>query len=238
MWVRLLVLTCLAAALNVPFGHVQATERSNERSPAAAGTLLRDGRADCSAVLIRSDMVLTAAHCVAGLTLTGDGGENTLAFRPGVRAGLSGEPVEATRIMPHPLFRAAGGFSTASRSADIALVALERPVPDEIADPIPPSNGLVSGEQVIVASYPGGNGGDAIARDCSVIDADDTLARIGCTVVRGESGGPVLRMTPDGPVLAAIIVAAGQDGEVSYALAVQVASRLGQIFAVYGDGTP
>lgn len=205
---------------------------------AAAGVLERDGRTDCSAVLIGRDLLLTAAHCVHGLRVAAEGGENVVLFRSGAYPGRASAERAASRLMPHPLFLAAGGFSGSSRSADIALVALEVPVPDDIARPLPIGAPATEGEGVVIASYPRGAGEQAVERTCLAVDADATLVRLDCPVVPGESGAPVVRLTADGTVLAGIVVASGEEKSGPYALVVQVDARLGQLFAVYGHGPP
>lgn len=230
--------TTLAIALVTLVIPPCAAEDFFERPITAAGVLERDGRTDCSAVLIGPDLILTAAHCVAGLTVSAEGGENTVRFRTGALSGDPGLERDVVALMPHPLYLATGGHHAASRSADIALALLERPIPAEEVGPIPEGSPIELGETVILASYPGGSGAEARQRRCEAVDADASLARLNCAAVPGESGAPALRITPEGPELAALVVAAGREDEVPYALVVQVSARLGQLFAIYGHSPP
>ncbi len=205
---------------------------------AAVGSLERDGRTDCSAVLITPKVLVTAAHCVAGRKLVAEGGSFEITFRTGYYPGHRTVERNAVRLMPHPLYLAAKVGKNKPMGVDMALIALEKPVPNDIARPIPIGAPLEEGERVLVASYPAGKGERARERICPVKMAEPTLARISCKIVPGESGAPVIRLGPSGPEIAAIVIASSTESRPPFGLVVQADVRLSQLLAVYGAPLP
>jgi V8-like Glu-specific endopeptidase len=198
---------------------------------AAAGVLERDGARDCSAVLIASTLLVTAAHCVAGKVLAGAGGENRIRFHTGAYPGHRSEMREATEIMVHPLYRISS--DEAKLGSDIAILRLEAPFPETVARPIPVAEPMRLNEKLLVATWPGGGGARARERICSPIRVSERVATLGCSVTPGESGGPVVRLTEAGPTLAGIVVARGDEGRQPLALVVQAGRQIAQIKALF-----
>ncbi len=205
---------------------------------AGAGLLERDGRTDCSAVLVAPDLVATAGHCVAGKTLAAEGGADRIRFHTGGYPGHPSLARTATRILRHPLDLTARATGGRILTADLALLELDTPVPPGIALPLAWGEPAQVGERLLVASYPGGRGERARERLCEVTEADGSLARLACRVVPGESGAPVVRLTPEGPEIAAMVVAMSKEGRQPYALTVQARTRLLQLAAVWGLTPP
>ncbi len=205
---------------------------------AAVGSLERDGRTDCSAVLITPEVLATAAHCVAGRKLVAEGGTFEITFRTGHYPGHRTVKRSAIRLMAHPLYLAAKVGKNKPLGVDMALIELAEPVPDDIARPLPIGAPLEEGERVLVASYPAGKGERARERPCPVKMADATLARISCKIVPGESGAPVIRLGPNGPEIAAIVIASSTESRPPFGLVVQADVRLSQLLAVYGAPIP
>ena len=205
---------------------------------AAVGSLERAGRIDCSAVLVAPDLLATAAHCVAGQTLVAEGGTFTIVFRTGQYHGHPSVARNAVRLMPHPLYLTAKVGNTKPMGVDMALIALDEPVPPDVARPIPLGPALTDEDRVLVAGYPGGLGARARERMCPILSFKATIARLSCKVVPGESGSPVMRKTENGVELAAIIVASSTETQPPYGLVVQAEVRIRQVMAVYGIVLP
>lgn len=219
--------------------HLTASAEPTTTPPmAAAGTLIRDGSSDCSAVLIGSDRVLTAAHCVANKTLVEEGGDATILFRTGAYPGHPAVTRKATEIMLHPIYRAGRGLPVHPTGSDIAMLALDEPIPASVAIPLIPGPPVAEGERVLIASYPGGRGQRARERRCPASNSGGTVARLSCPVQPGESGAPVVRLLEDGLELAAIVVARTEATGRPFAILVQVDARLRQLYAIYGTPNP
>ena len=201
---------------------------------AAAGVLERNGQTDCSAVLIAPDVIATAAHCVAGKKLAAEGGEDRVIFRTGAYPGHPAQDFQVAQIATHPLYAARAVLPGSGIGADLALARLAQAVPPETAAPVPLGAPVRGDASVLVATWPGGGGQRARERRCPVLSAEPMLATLSCVVVPGESGGAVVRLTPEGPELAAVVVATGREGHQPFGFAVQAQSRILQLQAIHG----
>jgi secreted trypsin-like serine protease len=74
----------------------------------------------CTATALRRDVVLTAAHCVIG------------ARKRSVKIYQTGATIPVRAALAHPQFNAKA-YARARATADLALVKLERPLPDIVA---------------------------------------------------------------------------------------------------------
>ncbi len=223
--IRVLLLSALLSLAHMP------AHADGPPPMAAAGVLERDEIRDCSAVLIAEDLIATAAHCVAGKVLASEGGDSEIRFHTGAYPGHRSLARNAVEIMIHPLYRISR--DRAQLGADIAILRLDAPVPDEVARPIPIAEPIAMNERLLVATWPGGQGGRARERMCAPVSIEQRLVTLGCSVTPGESGGAVVRLTEDGPTLAGVVVATGDLGRQPLALVVQAMRQLSQIKALF-----
>jgi V8-like Glu-specific endopeptidase len=236
---RRLVLSILAAVLAAP---TVAQDLPSEQRAAALGGLrplasadaaqpwtgvgrLDTGVSFCSATLISDRLVLTAAHCLfdpASQTRIPDG---DLTFQIGLR---NGRP-EALRAVRHS--HVPQGYAPReepdleSIGLDLALLRLELPVRSNRIVPIRAGRGAALRTEVTVVSY--GAEREAVAsieEDCLILEGRGSVRLLSCEVVQGSSGAPVIRMTPEGPELVAVISASARDrrgDDVSVAVALE-----------------
>lgn len=148
-------------------------------------------RQGCTATLIAPDLVITAAHCASPRGTSG------AVFAAG---WLSGDYIEVrgTRLeMRHPAYAADGQHRPRN---DIALIVLDSPMENVVPIPL----GVVDGAQlyetnVALIGYhrlsPDRLSGDFA---CPVGRFQIGLLLIGCPVINGNSGGPVLNQTENG----------------------------------------
>lgn len=149
----------------------------------------------CSAVLIAPDVVATAAHCANGTP-------EDVIFRPGDKRG--GRLFPVTRYQPHPFYDEQSARIEWRFRFDIAVAKLAEPVPPARAEPMPLGDDAKIGETLFIVSWRGVD--DRMRqRACPVIDGMPGLVTLGCAVLGGESGAPVLRKTDEGLELVAII---------------------------------
>lgn len=201
---------------------------------AGAGVLERNGRTDCSAVLIAPDLIATAAHCLGKKKLASQGGDFSVVFRTGAYPGHMSRDFEVVQTVLHPLHAVDKALKGNGIGADVALARLAEPVPSEIARPLPPGDPIRSDPSVLLASWPGGGGARARERRCPVLEVGDTVAMLSCVVIPGESGGAVVRLSDTGPELVAILVATGRSGHQPFGFAVHAQSRITQLKAIHG----
>jgi S1-C subfamily serine protease len=169
-------------------------------APAAASLMVLSSRGGvCSAVVVASDAVLTAAHCVSGAS------DYRVHWK-----GDDGAPVllEPAAIAIHPGFDAKA-IATRRRSIDLALVRVASPLPGRFSPASLGSARLGAGMAVRVGGYGVAREGDARSTgtfrvaELAVVEpygpsrillwasGGQTVAGL-CT---GDSGGPVTDAT-------------------------------------------
>ena len=184
------------------------------------------GEGSCSAILVRPDLIATAAHCRS---------IRKKLFRPG--DGLDGATYEILDYTPHPLYDNSTSRIDWKMRFDIAVGRLATPVPAERATPLPIGEEAQPGERLFIVSWRG-NTDRPRQRACPVIRGVKGLVTLGCRVQGGESGAPVLRKTADGLELVAIISSSNQLLEQPVAQASDVRLRLPPLFDIIDENTP
>ncbi len=152
-------------------------------------------KGSCSGTLIRPDVVLTAGHCTNETE-----GPTTQVFVAGWRRGDYVAARGFSKQRKHPAYRVNGKHDP---RFDVGLLFLETPITD--VDPIPLAQDRA--DAVAVLGYHSFIPHLLSGRlDCPVNERSDKVIFIGCPVISGNSGGPVLE--PDGAggwVLTAVV---------------------------------
>jgi V8-like Glu-specific endopeptidase len=170
--------------------------RSAEASLAAVARLRPANRTGggCSAVLIAADLALTAGHCARG-AVSGPRAMQ-LHFRPDQRPPIFRATVRAVAFHADFVNERNARINSDTAHTDIALLRLARPVPPEIATPIPVATGAEGDAQPeLVAIYGYVNGEPDLLRGhpgCALTTLRPGLLGSDCRVVGGLSGAPVL----------------------------------------------
>jgi secreted trypsin-like serine protease len=104
--------------------------------------MLVDDKEDvCTATAIRSDLVLTAAHCVIDVSTRV------------IKIYQTGTSISVSKVVSHPQFDAKA-YAQSRATADLALLKLEKQLPDIIAPvEIAPSRRVHLGESLIIAGF-------------------------------------------------------------------------------------
>lgn len=171
----------------------------------------------CTGTLIAPDIVLTAAHCVAGTDGVGPRAEE-ITFVAGWLRGTAADSVSGASIWVHPEAYAEGALDL---RYDVALLTLERP---STVAPLGLSDAETTAPFGLVAyssRRPHMLGADFACNGQQVAD----VLRLDCAVTPGNSGGPVVVRTGDGWAVAAVISAMGQSGALAVPVS-RVVSRL------------
>jgi hypothetical protein len=147
----------------------------------------------CGATLIAPGMVVTAGHCMGEGSVrrpfrTGSGPGTYLVIRGHRHPGYGTEE--------HPILR----YRT-----DLALGLLAEPVPQDVQRPLPIGPPARKGERLLVETWRRDEGDVPRVRECLVEDKSPGQVLLACAVASGHSGAPVIRMTPDGPEIVAVV---------------------------------
>ena len=207
----------LSAALSAPAAAVVGPSREPgalaahvvmilKRSPGAAGF--------CSGVVVAPDAVLTAAHCVAGIT------DTRVHYKD-----ASGRPVliEVAEIIRHPGYRA-DGQKTRRRTIDLALVRTRAPLSGFSPARTDAGSAVNIGDRFRLAGFGIAREKDAASSGTlrlALIEARAPLSSIllwakdaadkGAGACTGDSGAPIFSPT-DATVVAITAWANGERG--------------------------
>ncbi len=172
------------------------------------------GAAICTGTLVAPDLVLTAGHCVAP-----DGEVMQPAdvqFAAAWRAGSSLAIRHGDEII---MARSAAGQKR-DLPQDMALIVLDDPIDANVVVPIALLNPADLASNYAVFGYRR-DAPDLLqgALACPLLQAQPGLLQLGCAVVSGNSGGPVLLQKDGRWRLAAVVVAASGHGAAARAYA-------------------
>ena len=200
----------------------------------AEGTLSAAGRIEtvgedgsCSAVLVRADLIATAAHCASG---------KQKIFRPG--DGRRGPMFTVSQFIRHPLYEQNKLRRDWQLRFDIAIGKLEHPVPRDRAVPVALGLEATLDEALFLVSWRKDGTWTPRQRRCPVIDGIEGLVTLACQVQGGESGAPLFRKTEAGLELVAIISSRSFRVNQPIAQASDVALRLPPLIDMIDAETP
>ncbi|KPP87183.1 MAG: Secreted trypsin-like serine protease [Rhodobacteraceae bacterium HLUCCA08] len=180
-------------------------------APSALVRLTRDASAPggaCTGVLIAPDLVLTAGHCGPGR----DAPARALFVQIGWDGTGFALTLRAATYDRHPDAPEPRALTARNVGRDLALIRLAEPLPPALATPLPiaADGPALPSEPLTLAGYRNaGPPGPQLSAPCDTAPLIDATLTAACRVVSGNSGGAVLRETPEGWELVAIISASG-----------------------------
>lgn len=199
----------------------------------AVGRLDLGSRATCSGVLIASNLVLTAAHCLAEAKASGR--VNDIVFRAGLRDGEAVAEAVGGRAVLHPGYRPGAGVSRANIATDVALLELAAPIPTATAAPFKVAALPRAGASVSVVSYGRGrNDAPSHQASCRVRGRDAALVAFDCDVTFGSSGAPLFDTSGQRARIVSLVSSGGSNIAFGMALPTQI-RRLKYLLRT-GDG--
>ncbi len=158
------------------------------------------GAAICTGTLVAPDLVLTAGHCLRE-------GPDRQAMDPATvhfAAGRKGASAVATRTGAQVILSGVTGLT-----GDIALLLLDTPIPASIVAPVQVTTDAAAPLTMIAYRR---DAPDQAVRDdrCDLVATGPGLLGLGCAVVSGNSGAPVLVWQDGNWHLVAVMVAASR----------------------------
>jgi secreted trypsin-like serine protease len=168
-------------------------------------------RGTCSGAILRSDLVLTAAHCL-------------IATSTAKVAGPGSGWIGVKESVPHPQFNAG------TARADLALLKLSARLPTGLAPALLGLRSVATDERVIVVGYGLQDEGkrESVARMATLVVSDhrqDTVAladrqawgeRAKRGSCQGDSGGPVFSLRGGIPLLVGVVRGSNHCGGITF----------------------
>lgn len=162
-------------------------------------------KSTCTGTLVAPDLVITASHCVAKFRNT-EAKLADLHFVAGWNRGEYAAHRTAKAVLFHPK-APKGRIAGATIPFDIALIALESAIPETTVAPLPVLGLFPQPETVDLIGYRNDRiHAPSLSKNCSATWYGPLL-NVGCPVVPGNSGGPVLDLTTGSPRVIAVISA-------------------------------
>lgn len=171
---------------------VKLDERHDLLGWEAVGRVEIAGQGYCTGVLIATNLVLTAAHCVYDRTSGQRHESKEMRFQAGWRHGTAIAERRVARVAVHPGYVHSHGLTAGQVSVDAALLKLDNPIPAAMAAPFALQGEVRAGARVSVISYGLGRS-NALSwqRDCGLLGQGQGLMAFDCDVTFGSSGAPV-----------------------------------------------
>lgn len=206
----------LCLALSFPAAVAQDTPLESldtwgrNRGWEGVGLLNIAGRATCTGVMIRPDLILTAAHCLYDERKNQRIDPRKIEFRAGWRDGKAVARRFGKSAVVHAKYQNGGKLSSRQIRYDVALLQLVDPIQSTHADPFRSDSGVRDGAKVSVVSYgKGRNDAPSRQRSCDVLEAEQGVIVMTCDVVPGSSGAPVFSMKSGRPRIVSLVSALG-----------------------------
>lgn len=210
----ILALLCTSASAQ-DSGLVTLETRNDSRGWEGVGRLDITGKGFCTAALIQSKLILTAAHCLYdtdGTLISPD----RFIFEAGLRDGRAEATRGITRILAHPDYDHTGPSTDTSEVAnDIAILELDQPIRNGRIFPYAIAAKPQAGDQIGVVSYGRDRANAASLQEvCEVTGRQSGVILMSCDIAFGSSGSPVFTMQDGSAKIVSVVSAMAEvDGQ-------------------------
>lgn len=218
-----------AAGLGLPKDVITSFRRrtvDNKDLPwRAVGRVNVGGRKHCSGTLVTENIVLTAAHCLYSKPAQTLVVPTTVHFLAGYSKGDYRAHSRVKSYIVPDGFDGAQGESQENLRFDWALLTLEDAIGAKLGfvplhenlrpgKPLPTST-LLSTPDITTAGYPGDRAHIlSLVEGCQIRNSlyRGHVMLTDCVAIGGDSGGPILQQSDDGPVIIGVLTAATKVG--------------------------
>jgi len=191
----------------------------------------------CTGVLLRPDIVLTAAHCLFDRETGMRGDPTEMTFKAGLRDGKSVATRKIRRAVVHANYDYNEPDPLKSIRYDVALLQLSNPIPAAFAAPfkVQPISRL--GRNVSVVSYAQGRSKTlSWQKKCGVIGRQDGLIGFSCDVSFGSSGAPVFDLSGQRARIVSIISSGGRSSNGAISIGMELPVLVNDLFNALRSG--
>lgn len=231
-----LLLTLPAAMAEESTSLRRLTKREDLFGYEAVGRLDFGQTGYCTGVLITTDLVLTAAHCLRSVARAGH--VQGLRFRAGLRDGRAVATRNAKLAIMHPDYDPNQRMNAVNIRNDVGLVQLDAPIAAAVAAPFAVAQLPPTKRKVSVVSF--GEGRDAaLSRQavCDVLGRNAGLLAFDCDVTFGSSGAPVFDDSARRVRIVSLVSAGTRGGRNKIAYGTELFERVAEIKRALRAGT-
>ncbi len=232
MFVASVVLGALpASSLDLERRRMLSAEESKPwRSVGRVNVASLNRRGMCTGTLIAPDLVITAAHCVVNEATGALHPLDDVHFVAGWRQGTAVAHGRAASIAVHPEYRSAAPLTPEKIGADLALIRLRQPIPEDTTSPFQAAPAPSPGTPLTLLSYRRDRAhGLTRQDDCAYQGAVESILVLDCSVTFGASGSPLFAMLDGEPRLIGVLSAKGGTTARPQAFAVRLDAEMPEL---------
>lgn len=180
----------------------------------AVGRLELSGEAFCTGALIKTNLVLTAAHCLFDPATGARIPVDEIQFLAGWRNGRAAAYRRVRKAVTHPDYLYSGPADANRVRNDLALIELQHPIRNTTITPFDTDFRPVDGARVGVVSYAHNRSeAPSLQEVCDVITRQQGMLVLSCEVDFGASGSPVFSFGEDGKPRIVSVVSAKAEAD-------------------------
>lgn len=173
----------------------------------------------CTGVLVGTDLVLTAGHCLFDKSTGQRFDADDIRFKAGLRNGRASAYRSVKHAVLHPRYRFVRTTDASQVRNDVALLQLARPIRTTEVLPFGTADRPEPGAPISVVSYAHDRAeAPSLQEACKVMDRRRGVLVMSCAADFGASGAPVFSMDSGEPRIVSLISAKAESAGVPVSL--------------------